>query len=64
VQPQVFPQPSDMPARLPSVGQLGVQHAPMYVIAPIGQPQVPPQPSDLPALLPSAAQLGLQQLPP
>jgi hypothetical protein len=28
-QPHVLPQPSDIPARLPSFGQSGVQHAPM-----------------------------------
>jgi hypothetical protein len=44
--------------------QLGVQQAPMYIIAPIGQPHVPPQPSALPALLPSAGHAGAQQLPP
>jgi hypothetical protein len=53
-----------MPARLPSFGQSGVQQAPMYIIAPIGQLHVPPQPSALPPLLPSAGQAGLQQLPP
>jgi hypothetical protein len=59
-----LPQPSDWPARLPSVGQLGVQQAPMYIIAPIGQVHLPPQPSDIPAALPSAGQVGVQQLPP
>jgi hypothetical protein len=59
-----LPQPSDIPARLPFVGQLGVQQAPMYSAAPAGQAQVPPQPSDMPAALPSLGQLGVQQLPP
>jgi hypothetical protein len=59
-----LPQPSDIPALLPSAGQLGVQQLPMYVVLPIGQLQIPPQPFDLPPLLPSLAQLGVQQLPP
>jgi hypothetical protein len=59
-----LPHPSDIPALLPSAAQVGVQHAPMYIIAPAGQPQVLPQPSDIPALLPSVGQLGVQQLPP
>jgi hypothetical protein len=59
-----LPQPSDWPARLPSEGQLAVQHAPMYEMVPIGQVQVPPQPSVLPPSLPSFGQLGVQQLPP
>jgi hypothetical protein len=49
---------------LPSAGQFGVQHAPMYDISPNGQEQVPPQPSDFPLSLPSLEQLGVQQLPP
>ena len=53
-----------MPALLPSVGQLGVQQLPMYVMLPIGQVHMPPQPSVLPASLPSLAQVGVQQLPP
>jgi hypothetical protein len=59
-----LPQPSDIPALLPSAGQLGVQHPPMYIMLPIGQVHMPPQPSDLPALLPSVGQAGVQQLPP
>jgi hypothetical protein len=59
-----LPQPSDIPALLPSAGQLGVQQLPMYAMLPVGQLQVPPHPFDLPALLPSFAQLGVQQLPP
>ena len=58
------PQPSDLPALLPSFGQEGVQQLPPYSTAPLGQPQVLPQPSDRPALLPSAGQPGVQQLPP
>jgi hypothetical protein len=53
-----------MPPRLPSIGQLGVQQAPMTIVEPFGQSQVLPHPSDMPALLPSAGQDGLQQLPP
>jgi hypothetical protein len=59
-----LPQPSDIPARLPFVGQFGVQQAPMYSVAPAEQAQVPPQPLDMPAALPSFGQLGVQQLPP
>jgi hypothetical protein len=59
-----LPHPSDIPARLPLVGQFGVQHVPMYAVSPIGHEQVPPQPSDIPAWLPSFGQLGVQQLPP
>jgi hypothetical protein len=59
-----LPHPSDIPARLPFAGQLGVQQAPMYTIAPAAQEQVPPQPSDLPPSLPSLGQVGVQQLPP
>jgi len=63
-QPQVLPQPSDIPPRLPSAGQLGAQHAPMYSALPFAHAHVPPQPSDIPPLLPSAGHVGLQQLPP
>jgi hypothetical protein len=49
---------------LPSVGQFGVQHAPMYDVVPAGQGQVPPQPLDMPPSLPSLGQVGVQQLPP
>jgi hypothetical protein len=59
-----LPHPSDIPARLPFAGQFGVQHDPMYTIAPAGQEQVPPQPLDMPPALPSLGQLGVQQLPP
>jgi hypothetical protein len=59
-----LPQPSDIPALLPSAGQLGVQHAPMYIIDPVGQEHLPPHPSAIPAALPSAGQVGVQQLPP
>jgi hypothetical protein len=53
-----------LPASLPSAGQFGVQHEPIYIIEPIGQPHLPPQPSEWPASLPSAGQLGVQQPPP
>jgi hypothetical protein len=59
-----LPHPSDIPPRLPSVGQFGVQHAPMYEVVPVGQGQVPPQPLDMPPSLPSLGQVGVQQLPP
>jgi hypothetical protein len=59
-----LPQPSDLPALLPSAGQLGAQQLPMYIMLPIGQLHIPPQPSVLPALLPSFGQEGVQQLPP
>jgi hypothetical protein len=59
-----LPQPSDIPARLPSDGQFAVQQAPMYIIEPIGQVHLPPHPSAMPAALPSAGQAGVQQLPP
>jgi len=59
-----LPQPSDIPALLPSAGQLGVQQLPLYVVVPIGQLQVPPHPFALPALLPSFGQAGVQQVPP
>jgi hypothetical protein len=52
-----------LPALLSSLGQAGLQQAPMYRALPVAQAQVPPQLSDLPPLLPSLGQLGLQQAP-
>jgi hypothetical protein len=51
-----------MPARLPSLGQLGVQQPDidMDIMLPIGQPHLPLQPSSMPARLPSAGQVGVQ----
>ena len=60
-QSQVLPQPSDIPPRLPSLGQVGLQQLPPYTTDPLGQPQVLPQPSDIPPRLPSVGQFGVQQ---
>jgi len=55
-----LPQPSDIPARLPSLGQFGVQQPAIDIMLPIGHPHLPLQPSSMPARLPSAGQVGVQ----
>jgi hypothetical protein len=49
-----------MPARLPSLGQFGVQQPVIDIMLPIGHGQLPLQPSSIPARLPSAGQVGVQ----
>jgi hypothetical protein len=55
-----LPQPSDIPARLPSVGQFAVQQPLIDIMLPAAQGHLPLQPSSSPALLPSVGQLGVQ----
>ena len=55
-----MPQPSDIPPRLPSAGQLGMQQPFVTCVLPVGHGHFPLQPSSSPARLPSAGQLGVQ----
>jgi hypothetical protein len=59
----VDPQASSMPARDPSVGHIGAQHAFLYNRAPAAHGQVPPQASAMPASEPSTGHAGAQHAP-